>query len=186
VTVTLAIASFTVALAAAVLVVDPQPQSLLGTEQAQVLETTLYVIAFAVILPLVLIVVPRLADAIALGPNARGLPVLAAFLAATLAGSVFLAEAALGGGTKAVLAIVGMWSIGAAALLARAARPISWCALLRCAGLVRATAGFSPRGLATDASALRLITERFDLRVIHRDDQGFVVAALEPRRAPAT
>jgi hypothetical protein len=136
-TITLAVAGFAVVLAAAVLVVDPGPQAPLDTEHAQRLESALYVVAFALILPLALIVVPRLADAIAAGPNARGLPVLAASLTAALGAAIFLARALFGGGVEAVLAVVGAWWIGAAALLVRASRPASWDTLLKLAGLAR-------------------------------------------------
>ena len=60
------------------LVADPQPISDLNAAlglyatQRQGAESALYLAAFAVILPLALVAVPRLANAIAAGPNGAG------------------------------------------------------------------------------------------------------------------
>jgi hypothetical protein len=133
-----AVACFCIVLAAAVLVVQPGPQLLpLGEAHAQTLESALYVVGFAVILPLALMVVPPLADRIAAGPNAGGLSVLAGFLAATLATSIVVVERAFGGGVDAMVAVAGAWAFGAMAVLARATRPSPWGALLRWAGTAR-------------------------------------------------
>ena len=129
-TVTLAVACFTVLMAAGELLVDPEPRPPpFDLGQRQRLETALYLTAFAVILPAALILVPRRADAIAKTPNGRALPALAAVLAATLGASI-LAVRAMDGGVGAALAATGAWCIGAGLLVARAGRSGAWGPLL--------------------------------------------------------
>ena len=112
-------------------------------KQRQDAETALYLIAFVVILPLALAAAPRLADAIAAGPNAAALSSLAAMLGLTLVVAVLLVRLSdafhRGSESGALLLAVGIWSVAAGAALARATRPRPWRALL-------STAGFAPLG----------------------------------------
>lgn len=143
-TVTLAVACFAVVLASTVLVIDPGPQAFpLGVARAQGLESALYVAVFAAILPLALLVAPRVADAIATGPNAAGLPALSAFLAGTLAASILVARLLPGGGVEGLLIVMGVWWVGGIALLARARRPTPWSPLLRAAQIAPAAWGLA-------------------------------------------
>ena len=124
-TVTLACACFAAVMAIAMAAVDPVPIPRVGTTQRQDAETGLYLVAFFVILPVALAAVPRLADAIARGPNGRALPSVAALLGATLAAGILavrLSSVVSGGGGKAaLLGMLVLWALGAAALLWRAA-----------------------------------------------------------------
>ena len=122
-TLTLGVASFVVALAIALLISTPTLVPDFQIEQNQDTETTLYVLAFAVILPLSLAVVPRLADRITATLSASSLSFLAGLLAATLAGSILVTRLlpAEGGAIEA-LVVIGIWWIGAVGLLARATR----------------------------------------------------------------
>jgi hypothetical protein len=140
-TVTLAVACFAVTMSLLLLAVHPEPGVggiWFGDQpnQNQRAKTVLYVAAFAVILPLALIAVPRLADAIADGPNAPALGALSALFVATLAATILIVKLSgrlpWGDGLGVVLALVGLWCVGAVAVLARAARP--WPRLLRVAG----------------------------------------------------
>jgi hypothetical protein len=107
-------------------------------EQNQDAETALYLIAFVVILPLALFAAPRLADAIAAGPNGAALSPLAGLLVATLAATVLAVRVSSslpwGDGVGVALAGTAAWSAGAAAVLVRAMRPREWPALLRLSG----------------------------------------------------
>lgn len=96
-TATLAIATFTLLMSGVVLISRPGTYLdvliKLGTpEQNQSAKTLLYVVAFVGIVPLAIVFVPRVADRIASGPNARALPALAAALAATLAAAIIIAR----------------------------------------------------------------------------------------------
>ena len=129
-----------VAMAVVLLVTEPTHYTglLAGLgEQNQTAKTGLYVAAFAVILPLALIALPRLADAVAAGPNAPGLPILAAGLAGTLALAILAVKLSgvlpWGDGVGVVLAVVGLWGAAATGAMARAHRPRPWPALLRVA-----------------------------------------------------
>ncbi|HYY74461.1 MAG TPA: hypothetical protein VE662_06520, partial [Solirubrobacterales bacterium] len=131
-TVTLAIACFAVVLAVVLLFIHPKPVAGFGTQQNQRAESLLYAIAFAVILPLALVLVPRVADRIAVGPNADALALLSALLAATLAGGLLLSCVLPGGGgVVEALVVIGAWTLAAVAVLARALRPRPWHPLLR-------------------------------------------------------
>ena len=141
-TVILALASLGVAIAAVLLVTSPDlslPVNRLGPQQSQSAKTALYLAAYAVVLPLSLIAAPRLADAIAGGPNARALDSLATLLAAGLAAAILGVRASgrlpWGDGMAVLLVALGIWWLGAAAALTRALRPRPWPALLRLSGL---------------------------------------------------
>ncbi len=141
-TATLAIACFMVVMVLALLLTRPEPYLKLCIElgtcpQNQDAKTVLYVAAFAVILPLSLVSVPRVTDRIAAGPNARALPALAGLLVATFAAAIILARLSRrlpwGDGLGVVLATVGIWWTLATAVLVRAVRPSPWPPLLRLA-----------------------------------------------------
>src|SRR4051812_23801715 len=137
-TVTLALAAFLLAMSALLLVDHPtQLPAPLG-EQNQDAETALYLVTFAVILPLALVAVPRLADAIAAGPNGASLSALAGLLVASLAATVLgvrlSASLPWEDGVGTILVGILAWFAGAAAVLARAARTRDWPLLLRLAG----------------------------------------------------
>jgi hypothetical protein len=135
--VTLSIACFLVLMSAMLLVVHPSalyPQVILQNQKAK---TTLYLLAFAVILPVALVGGPRLADTIAASPNGPALPALSALLAGTLAATIILVKLShhlpWGDGVGVVLAGSGAWSVATVATLGRAARPRPWGALLKLA-----------------------------------------------------
>ncbi len=170
ITVTLAVGCFLL-LMAFVWVVHP-PHRLpgyfaAGGDQNQKTKTALYVIAYAAILPLSLIAVPRLADAIAAGANARALPALAPLLAGSLALAVLLVRLSgalpWGDGTGVLLVLVGIWALGTALVLRRALQPRPWPALLlspRALRLASAAAGALVFGLVlcvTDVGSLSLV-----------------------------
>ncbi len=130
-TVTLGIACFAVVVAVVVLLVAPKPVGGLPLAQRQDAETALYFAGFALILPVALIAVPRLADAIAAGPNAGALSLLVAFLAATMTASLIVARVLPGASAIDVLGVLGIWWAGAVALLVRARQERPWAPLLR-------------------------------------------------------
>ena len=144
-TVSLAFAAIGLTMSVVMLVADPQPINELNATlglyatQRQGAETLLSFAAFAVILPLAALSVPRLANAIAAGPNAAALPMLAALLTATLAAVIVAVRLSdllpRGGGMRTMLVAIALWSIVAAAALARAAQQRPWAPLLRTAGL---------------------------------------------------
>lgn len=109
-----------------------------GGDQNQGTKTALYAISFAVILPLTLLAAPRVAGAIAAGPNGRALPAMAGVLAGSLAATLMFVRLSdrlpWGDGTDVVLAAVGLWGVAATALVARAIRPGPWRPLLALAG----------------------------------------------------
>jgi len=132
--VVLAFAAVALLMSLVMLAVDPKPIVGLDATQRQGAETALYVAAFGVILPVALMAVPRLADAVAAGPSSPTLSSLAALLTSTLAGAILLVRLSdlftWGGGMGALLCVVGLWSAVAAAGLARATRARPWPALL--------------------------------------------------------
>jgi hypothetical protein len=141
-TVTLAVAGFTVLMSAVVLAIHPDLSILsnrFGDQQNQTAKTALYVVVYAVILPVALIAVPRLADAILAGPSGAALPALAGALAATLEATFIAVKVSSrlpwGDGLGVVLVAGILWCAVAAAALARAARPRAWPPLLRLSGL---------------------------------------------------
>jgi hypothetical protein len=97
-------------------------------------ETLLFVLAFAVLLPLGLWGGSRLVDRVAAGPNADAVPALAASLTALLAFVPILARLS----SEIVMSVSsGLWLAVAAAVLLRAAGPRSWNAAARLAPLAR-------------------------------------------------
>jgi hypothetical protein len=139
ITVMLAAAAFLIVMSL-VLLLSHKPTGLgafagLVNQQNQSAKTLLYVIAFGVILPLAVLLVPRLADRVAGGPNAAALSALAAALVASLAGVLIVVRLSRtlpwGDGLNAVLGGVGLWSLAAATVLCRAAGTRPWPALSR-------------------------------------------------------
>ena len=147
-TLTLALAAFALVAALVMLTIEPKPLpfSGFGTER-QDAETLLYAVAFFLVLPLAAIWVPRLADRIAAGPNAAGLPVLTALLAATSLAAVLVVRLtdvfSWGGGMGTMLAVIGLWSAAAVAVIVRAARGGAWPSLLRLSGYAGAAWGLA-------------------------------------------
>jgi hypothetical protein len=142
ITVTLAVAAFLLVMSLVILSTHPQVAGLgaftgLVNQQNQTAKSLLYVLAFVVILPLAVIAVPRLADALAAGPNAPALATLAAALAGSLAAVLIVIRIShslpWGDGLTVVLAGVALWSVVAAAVLRRAGRDRPWPGLLRLA-----------------------------------------------------
>lgn len=130
-TVVLAGGIFAIVLALVMLAVHPTPYPApLAGEQRQSAETGLYLLTFAAILPLSLILGPRLADSIARGPNGRALPALSALLAGSFALAVLIArgldQISVLTGVGGVLAVFGIWAAGAVAVLARAREARAW------------------------------------------------------------
>jgi hypothetical protein len=144
-TATLAFAACALLISAVMIVVEPQPiRALYATlglyaSQRQGAETALYLAGFGVILPIAAVAVPRLANTIAAGPNAAALSALAGFLSATLAAAIVFVRLSdvlpRGGGMRTLLVAALLWAIAGAGILARAAQPRPWRALLRIAGL---------------------------------------------------
>jgi hypothetical protein len=137
-TITLALAAVAVLVAAVVLRVHPDLSvfaNSFGVHQNQTAKTALYVVTFAVVVPAAVLVVPRLADVIAVRPNRTALPALTALLAVGLAAAILAtrlsAHLAWGDGLGTLLVAVGIWWAGAAAALAIAARRRAWPPLLR-------------------------------------------------------
>ena len=133
-TVVLAAGCFLLAMSVLLLVVHPGT-GFLATQvilQKQSAKTALYIAGFLVILPLAVVIVPRLADAIAAGPNGPGLPALVSGLVALLALALILVKIlpVSHHGLRPLLAAVGVWSVVAVGSLARARRPRAWPALL--------------------------------------------------------
>ncbi len=140
-TVTLALAAVAVLMAAAVLTRHPDLRvfaNSFGVHQDQTAKTVVYVAAFAAVLPLAVLAVPRLADAIATRPNGPALPALTAVLAAAFAAAVLATKLSAhlpwGDGLGVLLGAVAVWWAVAAAALALAARRRAWLPLLRIAG----------------------------------------------------
>ena len=133
-----AIGLFVVALGLVLIPTSPKPLPPPLTEQEQNAESALYVVCFGLILPAVLIAVPRLADAVARGPNARALSVLSAIVVSALAVSILVLRALPGGGSVVEgLGVVGAWWLVTIATFARATRPRPWARLLAVAHLGR-------------------------------------------------
>jgi hypothetical protein len=140
-TVATALAGVAVLMSVLMLLVEPKPVPGLDLAQRQDAETAVYAAALLVILPLALVAAPRLADRIAAGPNAAALSPLTALLVSTLAAAIVLVRLSAlfgwGGGSGALLCAGVLWSVAAAAALARAARDRPWRGLLQTAGLAR-------------------------------------------------
>ena len=147
-TVTLAAAAFLIVMSLAVLGSHPQQQGLgkfatLVNQQNQSAKSAIYVTAFLVILPLALVLVPRLADRIAAGPNAVALSLLAAVLSASLAAALIFARLSSrlpwGDGLGVLLVVVLLWTLAASVSLWRASLGTAWTALLRLRSAARAS-----------------------------------------------
>jgi hypothetical protein len=134
--VTLGLACFAVVLAVTLLLVAPKTvPGLAPLTQRQNAESTLYLLAFGLILPLALILVPRLADGIAAGPNGDGLSLVAAALIGSLMLSLLVARALPGASAAEALGMFALWWLGAVAVLARAGSARPWATLSRAAPL---------------------------------------------------
>src|SRR6185312_14926132 len=167
-TITFAFASFLL-LMAAIWVVHP-PHKLpgffaAGGDQNQGTKTFLYVFAYAAILPLAVIAVPRLADAIAAGPSGEGLPALASLLSGSLALALLFVKLSTafpwGDGTGVVLVAVGVWALGATLLLRRLMRAPAWPPLLslaRCSAWLWAAVGVLLFGLVLSVTAVHSLS----------------------------
>jgi hypothetical protein len=129
-TITFVAAAFLVAMAVILSVLHPPPGHLstVYIRQNQSGKTALYVGTFVLLLPLAILVVPRLADRIASGPNAGVLGSLAAVLAGSLALVVVLVKVLpfSGHGLRSLLIAVGAWWAFATALVFAITRPRSW------------------------------------------------------------
>lgn len=133
-TVTLAFAGFLLVMAVAMLVDHPHPMPCFPGEQNQDTETLLYLIAFAVALPLAVLVGPRLIDQVARGPNRCGLDALTALLAAALAFAIIAVKVAtevsrFDIAQTTLVAIVLWWAVAIPSIW-HASRPHPWHALL--------------------------------------------------------
>ena len=112
-------------------------------------ETMIFVVAFAVLVPLGVLLATLISDRIAAGPNAPAQSALVALLAIGLALVVVVTklatEFAWGGGPGALAAAAGLWCVVAAATLARAASSRLWsgaAAIARRSGWSWVVAGF--------------------------------------------
>jgi hypothetical protein len=128
-------------------------------QQDQPAKTWLYLAAFLVVLPGALVLGPALADRIARGPNASGLPALVAVLAGALALALVLVRCSSGlpwgSGLGPLLVAALAWAAVAVASLARAARARAWPPLLALArGPLAARALWSLAGALAFATLL--------------------------------
>ena len=161
-TVTLAVACFVLVMAPVELLVQPEPlPPPLDLGQKQNVETALYIAAFGLMLPAALLVVPRLADAIAARASEGALSGLAAVLTGTLAASIMVARALPDAGVAEAGAAVAIWSLAAVAALARATRSPPWPPLsvaARRAGPAWAVAGLFVLGSLLAFTSVRSIS----------------------------
>lgn len=137
----------------------------LGGDQNQGTKTGLYVFGFGVLPPLVLWRVPRMAAAIARGPNGAALPALVSALVAALALAILLVKASAllpwDDGTPTVLVAVALWGALAACVLVRAARSRPWEPAHRLAGSesrVRLLAGLLVLGTVVSVGELKTVS----------------------------
>ncbi len=126
-TVEIAGAAFVTLLGLVLLVNHPVPVPCLPLTQNQDAETLLYLSTFLIILPLALMVGPRLADRISNGPHRSGLPALTGLLACALALAIIAIKvAARWPGVDAAVGALGagaIWWMGAAPVIRRSTRP---------------------------------------------------------------
>lgn len=126
-TMALAVGVFVVVVGLVLIPTSPKPLAPPLAPEEQTQESALYALLFFLILPVALIAVPRLADAIAVTPNGGALSVLSAVLVAALAAAILVLRALPDGGTVIEgVAVIGAWTIGALAILARARQPRAW------------------------------------------------------------
>jgi hypothetical protein len=139
-TVTLSVSAFLILSCVVLLIARPQNAglgnfALVVNQQNQTAKSLLYAAVFLVILPAALTLVPRLADAIAEGPNAAALSLVTAAVVGSLAAVLILVRASAGlpwgDGLKPLLAALIAWSLAASVTLARVASRRPWPALLR-------------------------------------------------------
>jgi hypothetical protein len=126
-TVTLVLAAALVLVAGQLLVVHPRSTTFAGhagliNQQRQTVKTDAYLISFLVLLPLALIFAPRLADAIAAGPNGEGLGAFAALACGSLAAALIVVRLSgglpWGSGVKGILVgVLAWWAV---------AVPLTW------------------------------------------------------------
>jgi hypothetical protein len=144
----LGLAAFTVLAAIVVSLSTPTPLPPPLGEENQRAETLLYLAAFLVILPGALFAGQRLADRIARGPNATGLPLLVWVLVIALMGGLLAAKASSrlpwDDGVVVAGTMAALWLAAAGAAIARTARPTPWPLLLRFTGLSAAAAAAVP------------------------------------------
>lgn len=128
---------FFVAVPAALLVIPATVLPPPFAAQHQHAETLLFLLAFAVLLPLSLAVIPRLADRVAAGPSSQALPLAAGIAAAALIAALLFVKASdrlpWGGGLVVLLVTMAMWSAATAGLLIVLLRPTPSQLLLRVA-----------------------------------------------------
>lgn len=139
-TVSLALAAVALLTCAVTLIVDPQPIPGLDATQRQDAESGLYLVALMVVVPLSVLVGPRLAAAVTRGPNRTGLSALAAVSTAALAAVLLIARAIdelAGAGDVVLLAGTLLWIVAALAGFARARADHEWSRLLAAAQRVR-------------------------------------------------
>lgn len=129
--------------AAQLLVVHPGITGFAGrtglfNQQRQTVKTDVYLISFLVLVPLALIFVPRLVNAIASGPNGAGLDAFAAVACGSLAAALIVVRLSgglpWGSGVKGILVGVLAWSALVAPLTWRIIRGGRSAALHRLAG----------------------------------------------------
>jgi hypothetical protein len=140
VTATLAAAAALGLMAILLLLIHPDLSGLsryagLVNQQSQSAKTDVYVLSFVVILPLALIVGPRITDAIAAGPNAAALPAFAAGLTSLLAAALIVVRLSgalpWGAGVNGLLVGIVVWAALAGIGIRRVLRGGRWAALHR-------------------------------------------------------
>ncbi len=119
-------------------------------DQNQSVKTTLYLLAFLVVLPVSVLVVPRIADRFRDGPSGDGLGFLAALLAGALTLAVILARISArlpwGDGVAVVFTAGCCWWVLAAAVFLRGLNPRPWPALVKATPFTSAVAGAAAVG----------------------------------------
>lgn len=104
-------------------------------DQNQTVKTTLYLVAFLVVVPGSLAVVPRVVERLQAGPNGGALGLLAAILAAGLGLAIIVGRVSAvlpwGDGVAVVLVAACCWWALALALILRVISPVPWPALQR-------------------------------------------------------
>jgi hypothetical protein len=126
-------------------------------QQNQTAKTAGYLVAFAIVLPLAAVFVPRAADRLAAGPGGSALGAAAALLAGGLA-LVPVAVRVLDGGLAAVLGALAVWALAGAGLIAGLRAPGAPHWRERLAGLTPAAWGLA--ALAGLAGVLSLTAVR--------------------------
>ena len=149
-TVTLVAAAALVLAAAQLLAVHPGVTGFAGrtglfNQQRQIVKTDVYLVSFLVLLPLALVLVPRLVEAIAASSNGAAAGALAALACGSLAGALIIVRLSgglpWGRGVKGILVGVLVWSALAASLTWRVVRGGRWEALHRLTERTRGAVG---------------------------------------------